>query len=75
MATGRTWTVALVSDGALTSFECSLDGAAFTACGPVATFTDLRNGRHTLTARAVDATGGVDPSPAVVATNVTGALL
>ena len=71
---GRTWTVALTADSTTTSFECSLDGAAYTYCAPLAVFDGLGNGRHTLSARAVDATGTVDPSPAEVTTNVTGSL-
>jgi hypothetical protein len=66
--------VALASDGTLTSFQCSLDGAAYAPCGPAVTFTGLGNGRHTLSARAVDGNGTVDPSPAVVTTQVTGLL-
>ena len=75
VAAGGTWTVALSSAGTLTSFQCSLDGAAYTPCGPVATFTGLSKGRHTLSARAVDGAGTADPSPVVVTTNVTGSLL
>jgi hypothetical protein len=74
VSAGGTWTVALASDGTLTSFQCSLDGAAYSPCGPVATFAGLGNGRHTLSARAVDGDGAVDPSPAVVTTQVTGLL-
>lgn len=74
VSAGGTWTVALASDSTLTSFQCSLDGAAYTPCGPVATFAGLSNGQHTLAARAVDGAGTVDPSPAVVTTRVTGLL-
>lgn len=74
VAAGGTWTVALTSDRTLTSFQCSLDGAAYAACGPVATFTGLSQGRHTLAARAVDGAGNVDPTPAVLSTQVSGLL-
>lgn len=46
------------------TFECSLDGAPFTACTGPATFTDLDEGAHTLQVRARDAAGNVDPNPA-----------
>ncbi|MCP3145283.1 Ig-like domain-containing protein, partial [Pyxidicoccus xibeiensis] len=46
------------------TYECSLDGAAFTACTDPVTFTGLSDGSHTLLARARDAAGNVDPSPA-----------
>jgi MYXO-CTERM domain-containing protein len=46
------------------TYECSLDGGAFTACGDPATFTGLADGEHTLRVRARDVTGKVDPTPA-----------
>jgi 3-deoxy-D-arabino-heptulosonate 7-phosphate (DAHP) synthase len=46
------------------TFECSLDGAAFTACTDPVTFTGLDEREHTLLVRARDAVGNVDPSPA-----------
>ncbi|HEX8702603.1 MAG TPA: Ig-like domain-containing protein, partial [Myxococcaceae bacterium] len=46
------------------TYECSLDGAAFTACSASATFEDLALGEHTLQVRARDAAGNVDPTPA-----------
>ena len=45
------------------SFECSLDGAAFTACTSPSTLT-VAEGPHTFAVRARDAAGNVDPSPA-----------
>ena len=45
------------------TFQCSLDGAAFTACSDPATFTGLSQGSHTFSARAIDAAGNVDPTP------------
>jgi hypothetical protein len=74
LSAAGTWTVVLSSDRA-TSFECSLDGGAWTACGPVATFTGLSKGRHTLAVRAVDGAGTADPSPAQLSTTVNGPLL
>ena len=69
-----TWTVVLSSDQ-VASFECSLDGGAWTPCGPVATFTGLSKGRHTLAVRAVDGAGTPDPSPAELSTQMSGPLL
>ncbi|MCE9672523.1 Ig-like domain-containing protein [Myxococcus stipitatus] len=46
------------------TYECSLDGAAFTACTSPATFTNLSQGNHTLSVQARDAVGNVDPTPA-----------
>lgn len=74
LSAAGTWTVVLSSDRA-TSFECSLDGGAWQPCGPVATFTGLSKGRHTLAVRAVDSAGTADPTPAQLSTNMSGGLL
>ncbi|HYC36973.1 MAG TPA: DUF4214 domain-containing protein [Usitatibacter sp.] len=52
------------TDANAISFECSLDGAAFTACNAVTTLNGLAAGNHTFVARALDAAGNVDASPA-----------
>ena len=57
-------TFAFVSSKTGSSFQCSLDGAAFTACVPPATVTGLSEGPHTFAVEATDAVGNTDPTPA-----------
>ncbi|WP_375770300.1 Ig-like domain-containing protein [Archangium gephyra] len=60
----RTATFEFSSNEPGVTFECSLDGAAYTPCTSPVTFTDLAEGEHTLRVRARDAAGNVDDSPA-----------
>ncbi|QIK76298.1 family 16 glycoside hydrolase [Nocardioides piscis] len=53
----------LTADRAAT-FRCSLDGAPWSTCASTLSHARLRPGSHTLLARAVDASGVADPSPA-----------
>jgi hypothetical protein len=46
------------------SFECSLDGAAFTSCSSPAAYSGLGVASHTFAVRAIDTSGNVDPTPA-----------
>lgn len=46
------------------TFECSLDGAAFAPCTGPANYDGLAEGPHTFRARAVDPYGNLDPTPA-----------
>jgi hypothetical protein len=53
------------ADAALpATFECSLDGAAFAACGSPAGYGSLGVGAHTFQVRARDGFGTPDPTPA-----------
>lgn len=45
------------------TFQCSLDGAGFSACTSPYTPT-LTDGAHTFAVRAVDTAGNIDPTPA-----------
>jgi hypothetical protein len=62
-----TWTFTASEPGA--SFACSLDGAPFAPCtSPFS--AKLRRGARTLSVRAADPAGNVDPSPASFTTKV-----
>jgi hypothetical protein len=50
--------------GESATFECSLNGGAWLACTSPKTYTGLSKGWHTARARAIDAAGNVDPTPA-----------
>src|SRR5436305_1348621 len=44
-------------------FECNLDGVGFTSCSSPYTVDHLALGAHSISARAIDVAGNVDPSP------------
>jgi uncharacterized protein (TIGR03382 family) len=46
------------------TYECSLDGAAFSACGASVHLMSITVGSHTFAARATDAAGNTDSTPA-----------
>jgi CSLREA domain-containing protein len=60
-ATTATFTFS--ADEAGSTFECSLDGAAFAACVSAAELTGLTVGPHSFRVRAVDPAGNTDPTP------------
>ncbi|HEX8437475.1 Ig-like domain-containing protein, partial [Archangium sp.] len=45
------------------TYECSLDGAAYTPCTSPVTFNDLAPGEHTFQVRSRDTAGNVEASP------------
>jgi Bacterial Ig-like domain len=45
------------------TFECSLDGAAFAPCTNPKTYSGVADGAHTFQVRSLDPAGNVDPSP------------
>jgi RHS repeat-associated protein len=55
---------AFTSTESESSFECSLDGAAYSVCSTPKEYHSLAVGSHTFKVRAVDAVGNPDPTPA-----------
>jgi large repetitive protein len=52
------------SSEAGSTFECSLDGAAFSACASPQSYTNLSPGSHAFEVRAIDAASNTDPTAA-----------
>ena len=46
------------------TFECALDGTAYSSCTSPEQFSDLTRGNHVLLVRARDGVGNFDPTPA-----------
>jgi hypothetical protein len=57
-------TFSFSSSEANSTFECSLDGTAYSACASPKSYAKLSNGSHTFEVRAKDGAGNVDPTPA-----------
>jgi hypothetical protein len=51
--------------GAGATFACSVDGAGFGPCASPVPLTSLSEGSHEFRVRVTDATGNVDPTPAI----------
>ncbi|HSF97837.1 MAG TPA: right-handed parallel beta-helix repeat-containing protein, partial [Ornithinibacter sp.] len=58
------------------TYECSLDGAAFTTCAFAVeySFEETEVGSHTFRVRATDPEGNTDPTPATYTWTITGIL-
>jgi ELWxxDGT repeat protein len=52
--------------GDTASFECKIDAGTYAACTSPRTFSTLVEGSHTVSFRAIDAAGNIDPTPATV---------
>jgi hypothetical protein len=52
------------SDEAGVTYECALDGGAYTPCTDPQAYLGMMDGAHTLDVRAVDEAGNRDPTPA-----------
>jgi len=62
----REVSVAFEASEAGATFSCSLDGTAFAGCASPASLTALADGTHTFSARATDAAGNQDATPAEI---------
>ena len=54
------------------TFQCSIDGAAYTTCNASLVTTTLADGSHTISVRATDAAGNTDATPATYTWTITG---
>jgi hypothetical protein len=52
------------SSEAGSSFQCQIDGAAWSSCASPQAYSGLTNGTHAFSVRAIDPAGNVDPTPA-----------
>jgi hypothetical protein len=52
------------SSGPGAAFECRIDGGTWAYCSSPKSYSGLSNGSHVFDARATDAAGNVDPTPA-----------
>jgi hypothetical protein len=61
---GANATFSFSATEANSTFQCSLDGAAYSGCTSPQQYTNLASGSHTFNVRATDPAGNTDPSPA-----------
>jgi DNA-binding beta-propeller fold protein YncE len=65
-------TLKFTSSEPLSTFKCSLDGAAFKKCSSPTRYTNLSKGTHNFKVRATDPSGNTDSSPAKASWKVKG---
>ena len=63
-STSASFTFGGIDNVAVASYECRLDGSAYSACTSPKSYSGLGQGSHTVNVRAVDSAGNVDASPA-----------
>jgi Big-like domain-containing protein len=61
----------LASTEKKSTLQCSLDGSPFAACKSTVKYKNLTAGNHTFRARATDAAGNTDPTPATFIWTIT----
>jgi Right handed beta helix region len=54
---------ALSSTESESTFDCNLDSGGWESCAATPTYSELEAGEHKFSARAIDTTGNVDPTP------------
>ncbi|HEX9350257.1 MAG TPA: Ig-like domain-containing protein [Gaiellaceae bacterium] len=64
LTASTTATFTFSADEPGSTFACSLDGAAFSACTSPKSYSNLAQGAHTFEVRATDPAGNTDPTPA-----------
>jgi Right handed beta helix region len=62
--TATTAAFSLSSNETGSSFDCNLDGEGWESCAATPTYSELETGEHEFSARAIDANGNIDPTPA-----------
>lgn len=67
----RRATFTFSSTEAASTFQCSIDGLAWSSCSSPAEYHDLNRGTHTFSVRARDAAGNFDETPASYTWRVT----
>jgi hypothetical protein len=69
--TATTASVGFTSSKTGSTFACSVDGGAWTACSSPSSYHGLTVGQHTFAVRATDEAGNVDPTPASSSWTIT----
>jgi hypothetical protein len=64
LSASRDASFSFTADESGSTFECSLDGGAFTPCSSPASYTGLVDGAHVFSIQATDGSANTDPTPA-----------